>query len=99
MSDFVGEPEMREQTVFTEAMEFVDPAERAAFLEQACGDDLALRARVEKLLYRHSQDDSLLDRPAIAPAMTGEYTPDPAGKVAATGPIEEPGTVIGPYKL
>jgi serine/threonine protein kinase len=31
--------------------------------------------------------------------MTGEYTPDPGGKPAVTGPIEGPGTLIGPYKL
>jgi eukaryotic-like serine/threonine-protein kinase len=97
--NFAGEAVMQEQTIFTEALELVDPVERAAFLERACGGDLALRERVEKLLHRHQQDDSFLQSPAVAPAMTGEYTPDPAGKPAATGPMEGPGSVIGPYKL
>src|SRR5947209_16220002 len=82
-----------------EALEIADPAERAAFLDRASGGELALRARVEKLLHRHQQDDSLLDSPALAPAMTGDYPPDPTGKPAVTGPLEGPGTVIGPYKL
>jgi tetratricopeptide (TPR) repeat protein/serine/threonine protein kinase len=98
-TDSVGEVGMREQTIFIEALEIADPAERAAFLDRACGPDQALRQRVDKLLQRHQQDDSFLASPAIAPAMTGDYTPDPGGQSAITGPIEEPGTVIGPYKL
>ena len=40
----------RESEVFPEAAEIEDPVARAAFLDQACGDDAHLRARVEKLL-------------------------------------------------
>src|SRR5262245_28941304 len=98
-SDLAGDIRMQEQTIFTEALDLDDPAERAAFLYRACGADLALRGRVEKLLERHRQADSLLDRPPLAPPLTGEYAPDPAGQPATLVPVEEPGTVIGPYKL
>src|SRR6202790_5919408 len=67
---------MQEQTIFTEAMEIANPAQRAGFLDRACGGDAALRERVEKLLQRHQQNDSFLESPAIAPANTGEYTPN-----------------------
>ena len=39
-----------ERTIFLEALEKRSPQERAAFLEQACGGDASLRARVEELL-------------------------------------------------
>jgi hypothetical protein len=37
-------------TLFAEALELTDPAARAAYLDLACGDDTALRRRVEALL-------------------------------------------------
>ena len=80
---------MQEQTIFTEALEKQDPAERAAFLDQACANDPVLRQRIERLLERHQQGDSLLERPVAPLAATIDA---PAGS-------ERPGTVIGPYKL
>src|SRR5215470_16908848 len=38
---------------------------RAAFLEQACGGDEALRRAVELLLAQHEKDDSFLESPAM----------------------------------
>ena len=69
---------MSEQTIFTEALEIEGKAERSAFLERACGADAALRQRIERLLARHGEEDGFLDRPALAPAATGAYTPAPA---------------------
>ncbi|MGP0063315.1 MAG: serine/threonine-protein kinase [Isosphaeraceae bacterium] len=40
-------------TIFAEALERTDPAARAAYLDAACGDDTALRCRVEALLAAH----------------------------------------------
>jgi serine/threonine-protein kinase len=77
---------MQEQTVFVEALERDDPADRAAFLDRACAADPALRERVERLLRRHDQTGSFLDAPAFTPAIDEAVT-------------ERPGTVIGPYKL
>jgi WD40 repeat protein len=46
---------MQERTIFLDALEKDDPAERAAYLDEACGGDLALRQRVEALLQSHAQ--------------------------------------------
>jgi serine/threonine protein kinase/Tfp pilus assembly protein PilF len=77
---------MNEQTIFTAAIERA-PAERVAFLDEACAGDRALRARVEKLLALH-EHASFLARPAAeSPATLDQPL------------LERPGTQIGPYKL
>src|SRR5438105_1335445 len=57
---------MREQEIFLATLDHDGPDERAAYLDRACADDSALRARVEALL-RH--DDaaagSFLSTPAV----------------------------------
>jgi eukaryotic-like serine/threonine-protein kinase len=58
---------MSERDIFTAAREMTDPAARSAYLDEACGGDAGLRARVEALLCAHDQPDSLLDQPAVAP--------------------------------
>ena len=40
----------RVKSLFLNASELADPAERAAYLERECGGDAELRARVEALL-------------------------------------------------
>jgi WD40 repeat protein/serine/threonine protein kinase len=79
---------MHEQSIFIDALEKEDPAGRAAFLDQACGGDPALRRRIERLLDRHQQTDSFLASQAPALVATSD---EPGG--------ERPGTLIGPYKL
>src|SRR5262245_16617240 len=59
-------PAMSEETLFTQALEKADPAQRAAFLDAACGDNRALRARLEALLGSHEQASSFLESPAVA---------------------------------
>jgi serine/threonine protein kinase len=62
---------MEEQSIFIEALEKADAAERAAFLDRVCASDPALRQRIEKLLQRHEKADSFLESPIaplIAPA-------------------------------
>jgi hypothetical protein len=59
----------RVQAVFLAALEHDDPKARLAVLERECGDDDALRRRVEALLIAFDQPDSLLDRPFIAPGV------------------------------
>jgi tetratricopeptide (TPR) repeat protein/serine/threonine protein kinase len=89
---------MNEQSLFIAALEKESPAERAAFLDQACAGDPDLRQRLERLLARHAQPDSLLDTPAV----TGAYAPEtdrPAAEAPALPASEGPGTVLGPYKL
>jgi serine/threonine protein kinase/tetratricopeptide (TPR) repeat protein len=59
-----------------------------ALLDEACGDDTELRARVDQLLHAHQAMGSIHGGAAEAPAAT---TDEPCGE----GPV----TVIGPYKL
>ncbi len=64
------------------------PDQRPAYLEEACGQDQQLRARVERLLSAQSQVASFLEAPA--PEL---------GATIDGPPTEHPGAVIGPYKL
>jgi serine/threonine protein kinase len=80
---------MSERSIFVAALEKGDPAERAAYLDQACAGDAALRQRLERLLLAHQPADSFLEAPAAELAVT-----------AAAPPLTEgPGTHIGAYKL
>ena len=79
---------MNERSIFMQALEKTNAAERAAYLEAVCREDDAMRRRVEKLLAAH-EVAGILDRPAVPDGETGPYTPL----------TERPGTVIGPYKL
>ncbi len=54
---------MSEETLFAEAIE-KPPGERAAFLDDACGDDAGLRERIERLLQSHEGAGSFLAQPA-----------------------------------
>jgi serine/threonine protein kinase/WD40 repeat protein len=87
---------MNEETIFEAAIQKPNPAERAAYLEGACGGDPELRRRVEALVRAHQQSRGLLD----------SSTNDAGSITAAVGPpldhtplAEGPGSRIGPYKL
>jgi eukaryotic-like serine/threonine-protein kinase len=54
-----------EKTIFLEAVEIASSTERAAFLEQACGNDRQLRVAVEALLSSHQQSHGILDTTAV----------------------------------
>src|ERR1044071_9108187 len=49
--------------IFAAALQLA-PADRAAFLSQACADDASLQNEVEKLLAQHEKDGSFIDSPA-----------------------------------
>src|SRR5262245_48050198 len=55
---------MNERSIFLEALDREDPAQRSAFLETACAGDPALRQRVEALLRAHSAAGGFLAKPA-----------------------------------
>jgi hypothetical protein len=55
---------MNEQEIFLAALD-KDPSERAAFLDEACGGDAALRRGVETLLRLHTECHSFLAVPAV----------------------------------
>ncbi len=79
---------MNEREIFIAALRMPNAAERAAFLQEACGDNAELRAQVEQLLREHEQLGSFLEAPAVALVATVD-----------TPISERPGTRIGPYKL
>jgi WD40 repeat protein len=75
--------------IFDAAVELGTPAERAAYLDAACGPDSQLRVEVEELLKHDDSSGSFLNLPARS---------DP--QATADEPVSErPGMVIGPYKL
>ena len=81
---------MTEESLFLAALEKHTPAERQAFLEEACGADATLRARVQMLLEADARARGILDRTAAGvPELTRGYVRG-----------EQPGAVIaGRYKL
>src|SRR4051812_1680715 len=89
---------MNEETLFIEAMEIQDAAARAVYLDRACAGDVAVRARIERLLDEHRRAGSFLDHPALAPGVTQAFDPSPDVEpaVLAGEPVS---TQIGPYKL
>src|SRR5262249_42104869 len=97
----VAEGTMSERDLFIAALQIADPAARAAWLDQKCAGDAALRRRLEVLLQALGQAGSLLDNPAVPPpATTGdEGNGGPAPDTGAGPLLEGPGAVIGPYKL
>ena len=62
---------MNELDLFTEALNRTDPAERAAFLDQACAGNPDLRRRLEELLAGHARSGSPTRPAAVAPAGPG----------------------------
>src|SRR5262245_34237878 len=80
---------MNERDLFIAARQKQNPAEQAAFLDDACAGDAELRQRVLTLLREHEQLGDFLEAPACPPVATAE---EPAAAEAA-------GTLIGPYKL
>src|SRR5262245_60387177 len=53
---------MDEESLFAAALEKPTAAERRAFLDEACGDDTALRERLERLLVADRQTRGILER-------------------------------------
>jgi hypothetical protein len=56
---------MTERELFVAALERDDPAERATFVDQACGADASLRQRVEALLRSHEGATDFMDVPVV----------------------------------
>jgi tetratricopeptide (TPR) repeat protein len=60
---------------------------RAAFLDETCADDEALRAEVDSLLA-HSRDDAVVDRPAAEYVTGSAFASEPQWLGARLGPYE-----------
>lgn len=57
---------MYEQSIFLNALERETPEARAAWLDQVCGSDLPLRARIEALIASHEKASRFLEQPPAA---------------------------------
>ena len=63
---------LNEREIFSAALDIADSAERARYLDSACGEDATLRARLEKLLRVRTESAGFLETPAAEiPATIG----------------------------
>jgi serine/threonine protein kinase/WD40 repeat protein/tetratricopeptide (TPR) repeat protein len=72
--------------LFLKALEIQSDKDRVAFLSESCGDDTSLRAEVEGLLQANAQAGGFLE-------------PQTVSRFDCDVGAEQPGAVIGPYKL
>lgn len=79
---------MNERELFVAAVQIDNPAERLAYLDNACGGDSELRNRVNVLLAALDDAQSYLEQPVVVVAPT----------VADTAKAHT-GDQVGPYKL
>ena len=85
-----------ERAIFEVARQFESPGVRTDYLKQACSDDEALFDRMLTLLRVHDEEPGFLE--SMTPAFLGGQS----GIAIPTfdqPPAEQPGTMIGPYKL
>ncbi len=90
---FSGELWARADDIFERALD-VQPEDRAAFVDAACGGDDELRALVERLLDHADTGAPEFDRPAVPLGTTAAD-----GGAASPAPPLEAGAVIGPYRV
>ncbi len=81
--------QLDEEAIFHIARQIDKPALRSDYLEQVCGDNTALLARVQALLEVHEQEQDFLKSASDEPNSTIDSSPITEG----------PGTEIGRYKL
>ena len=97
----MDQPRQGVKAIFDRALEIDTPADRRAFLDEACAGVLPLRDQVESLLNAYAQAGSFLEQPAGADVHTGLTLPTPSGlpPLEALPAVEGPGTRLGPYQL
>src|SRR6516225_9109909 len=78
------------ESLFWKALAIPSAAERAQYLDQACGGDAPLRTQIEEMLAAYPKVENFLEAPAAALVETVDEP---------TKPAERPGSRIGPYKL
>src|SRR5215469_85388 len=87
----------RVEAIFFAALEKGSAAERADYVEAACGGDAQLRAQVDRLLRAYPRVGRFLEEPVV-PGITADCCPAAAGDEDAHH-AEGPGTLIGSYRL
>ena len=81
----------REEAIFN-AAKSLPASDRAAYLSAACGQDAALRQRIEQLLESHTKAADFLEPAPPGPGVRATI-------VLAPPPSEKAGDRIGRYKL
>jgi tetratricopeptide (TPR) repeat protein len=76
---------MSERELFQAAVEIRDPRARAAYLDQACAGDSALRAKVEGLLKSHDEAGNFLNEPLVLDVDATLDQTNPSDSKANTG--------------
>jgi WD40 repeat protein/serine/threonine protein kinase len=84
----MAEAKLDEAAIFNAARRVADPEARYQYVQLACGEDTALRARVQGLLRIYEQEPNFLASPASG-----------GGLGSGAGATEAVGTRIGPYQL
>jgi len=87
------------ESVFHEARQLRNASDRASFLSSACENNADLRSRVEELLAADAELSSFLDPDETVAAPTGARGRSSSGGSASLPSSEQPGSVIGRYKL
>lgn len=78
------------ESIFFAALDKHAPAERMAYLDDACAGNSDLRGSIERMLAAQAVVGNFLEQPAVAEAAGVHQDPLIS---------ETPGTVIGPYRL
>lgn len=89
---------MNEESVFVAALQRSSDTERRAFLDEACGGDLALRRRVDALLEAHERTLGILDQSMQTPGWTSEAG-EPSAPARAGHSVRVGTVLAGRYKL
>jgi eukaryotic-like serine/threonine-protein kinase len=84
------------RAIFNEALDRSDAAERARYLDEACGADAVLRERIEKLLRAHDEAEGFFSEPNSRPQPDARMTLLIPDVLLVT---EKAGDRIGRYKL
>src|SRR5689334_25087409 len=95
------DPPDREVAVFGVAVQ-LPAGERAAYLDEACADDAALRQRVEAFLAAHVEAGAFLEgpTPGAEPASPDRSAANRNETLRLSlAPPQKPGDLIGRYKI
>jgi hypothetical protein len=86
--DDMGTERPDKRQIFNTAAEIADPAERGAYLEQACEGDARLRAEMEDLLRHDAEAGGFLEQPVAGDRPTDvlDAVTEPEGPPDAVDP-------------
>jgi serine/threonine protein kinase/tetratricopeptide (TPR) repeat protein len=99
MNEPVSRDELgREETIFNAAVQLHDPAKRAIYLDLACENNAALRARIEKLLASDA-GDVFFAPPLAKPVVSSRAAATPAASGSGVSEAQAHGERIGRYRL